>query len=69
MSAYFNRMHYTNDARNVQSTPRGEAMDPVQAAVLQGDNPKSRLITSGETKLARLVESRATAPARVKDEL
>ena len=69
MSAMFNRWHYTNDARNVQSTPRGEAMDPVQAAVLQGDNPKSRLITSGETKLARLVESRATAPARVKDEL
>ena len=64
MSAMFNRWHYTNDARNVQSTPRGEAMDPVQAAVLQGDNPKSRLITSGETKLARLVESRATAPAR-----
>ena len=44
------------------TTPRGEAMDPVQSAVLQGDNPKSRLISAGESKLASRVESAATAP-------
>ena len=50
-----------NDPTHSTTTPRGEAMDPIQAAVLRGDNPKSRMITSGESKLARAIESRATA--------
>lgn len=66
-----NKYRHADNALWVQTTPRPEAMDPVQNAVLRGDNPKSRLITSGESKVARLVESKATAVAQIppKDEL
>ena len=41
------------------TTPRGEAMDPVQALTLKGDSPKDRLFTIGESKLATKLESNA----------
>lgn len=64
-----NAYEYAGDDRFVQTTPRPEAMDPVQNAV---HNPKfypdGQLLTSGESKLAALVESRATVyPARPPD--
>lgn len=58
-----NKYQFADRADNVQMTPRPEAQDPVQNLVLRGDNPKSRLIMSGESNLAQMVESRATVPA------
>jgi len=47
------------------TTPRPEAMDPVQNSVLMGDNPKAVMISTGESRLARRIESGATAKPAV----
>ena len=62
-----NKYRFADNPMLVQTTPRPEAIDPVQV-MPPNTTPRSRQISRGESKIAARVESAATAKA-AKDEL